>query len=249
MISRSLRAPPLSPGLISGIIGNGNLRMDHALHLEIESRREGAMSQGPNHGLPRPPGPTGVPSPELLITGELLQGAKNGNPRALETLMVRYRPRLLRWATGRLPTYARSLFDTNDLVQETLLRAIQGLDHLEVGGPGMFQAYVRQAILNRIRDQVRWAKRRPGMDEVPEDVEDSTPSPLENAIGADTLKRYERALEQLSEAQRRLIHLRVELDFSFEEIAAIMERDSPDAARMAVQRAVRKLAEVMGHGS
>jgi RNA polymerase sigma-70 factor (ECF subfamily) len=110
----------------------------------------------------------------------------------------------------------------------------------------MFQAYVRQAVLNRIRDQVRWARRRPGVEEVPEDLVDAAPSPLEGAIGSDVLERYERALAQLTETQRRLIHLRIELDFSYEEIAAIMERQSPDAARMAVQRAVRKLAEVMG---
>lgn len=186
------------------------------------------------------------PGPDLLITSDLLRRAKTGDSSALDTLMSRYRPKLIRWATGRLPPFARSLLDTSDLVQETLLRAIQGLESLEVGGPGMFQAYVRQAVLNRIRDQVRWARRRPGMDEVPEDLVDAAPSPLEGAIGSDVLERYERALGQLTETQRRLIHLRIELDFSYEEIAAIMERQSPDAARMAVQRAVRKLAEVMG---
>jgi len=192
---------------------------------------------------PRP----GMPSADLLITSDLLRRAKSGDSTALNSLMSRYRPKLIRWATGRLPSYARSLLDTGDLVQETLLRAIQSLENLEVGGPGMFQAYVRQAVLNRIRDQVRWARRRPGVDEVPEDLVDSTPSPLEGAIGSDVLDRYERSLEQLTETQRRLIHLRIELDFSYEEIAAIMERQSPDAARMAVQRAVRRLAEVMGH--
>ena len=189
----------------------------------------------------------GMPSADLLITSDLLRRAKSGDSTALNSLMSRYRPKLIRWATGRLPSYARSLLDTGDLVQETLLRAVQSLENLEIGGPGMFQAYVRQAVLNRIRDQVRWARRRPGVDEVPEDLVDSTPSPLEGAIGSDVLDRYERSLEQLTETQRRLIHLRIELDFSYEEIAAIMERQSPDAARMAVQRAVRRLAEVMGH--
>lgn len=197
--------------------------------------------------LPRPdPTPSVRPATDLLITSDLLQRAKGGDSAALNALMTRYRPKLARWATGRLPPYARSLFDTSDLVQETLLRAIEGLEGLEVGGPGMFQAYVRQAVLNRIRDQVRWARRRPGLDEVPEELEDGSPSPLEGAIGADVLERYERSLLQLTEAQRRLLHLRIELDFSYEEIAAIMERQSPDAARMAVQRAVRRLAEVMG---
>jgi RNA polymerase sigma-70 factor (ECF subfamily) len=186
------------------------------------------------------------PSSDLLITGELLKRAKNGDRRALDALMSRYRPRLERWASGRLPGYARSLLDTGDLVQETLVRALEGLDQIEVRGPGVFQAYVRQAILNRIRDQVRWARRRPSV-EVPENVEDKTPSPLELAIGSDVLDRYERALVELSEGERRLLHLRVELDFGYEEIAAIMERNSPDAARIATRRALRKLAEIMSH--
>ena len=188
-----------------------------------------------------------LPSPELLITGELLQRAKTGDSAALDQLMARYRPRLERWASGRLPRYARSLLDTGDLVQETLLKAIEGLDAIEVRGPGVFQAYVRQAVLNRIRDQVRWARRRPGPDGVPGDLTDANPSPLESAIGADVLARYEKALAQLPEDERQILHLRIELDFDYEEIAAVTARSSRDAARMAVQRALRKLADVMGH--
>lgn len=187
------------------------------------------------------------PSPALLITTELLGRAKAGDREALEALTARYLPRLARWASGRLPPYARSLFDTSDLVNETLLKAIQGLDGIEVRGPGGFQAYVRQAVLNRISDQVRWARRRPGGDDLPEDVHDASPSPLENAIGAEVLGRYERALGQFGEEEQRLLHLRIELDFDYEEIAAMMDRPSPDAARMAVQRALRKLADIMGH--
>ncbi len=184
-------------------------------------------------------------SENLLITQELLQRARTGDHAALEALMTRYRPRLERWASGRLPGYARSLFDTGDLIQETLMRALELLDRIEIRGPGTFQAYVRQAILNRIRVQVRRARKRPDEGAL-ERLEDRAPSPLESAIESDLLDRYERALEQLREDERRLLHLRVELDLSYPEIAAIMER-SPDAARMAAQRALRKLAEIMGH--
>src|SRR4029450_12368745 len=93
-------------------------------------------------------------------------------------------PRLERWASGRLPTYARSLLDTVDLVQETLMRVVDGLEGVEVRGPGGFQAYVRQAVLNRIRDQIRWVRRRPGPDEIPESVEDPLPSLTETRVGA-----------------------------------------------------------------
>jgi RNA polymerase sigma-70 factor (ECF subfamily) len=182
----------------------------------------------------------------LIGTVELLRLAKDGDPRAQEQLLARYLPRLRRWAAGRLPVYARSLSDTADLVQETLLRVLTGLDRIEVRGPGGFQAYVRQAVLNRIRDEVRWAARRPGPDGVPETLADPLPSPLENAIGADVLERYERGLATLDPADRELLHLRIELDFDYEEIAAMTGRPSRDAVRMAVQRALARLADAMG---
>jgi len=183
----------------------------------------------------------------LLATSELLRLAKQGEQHALDQLMTRYLPRLQRWASGRLPTYARSLLDTADLVQDTLMRVIEGLDRIEVRGPGGFQAYVRQAVLNRIRDEVRWAARRPGPDGVPETLHDRAPSPLENTIGAEVLDRYERALARLDEEDRQLLHLRIELDFDYEAIAAMTGRASRDAARMAIQRALSRLADAMGH--
>src|SRR4030095_11270975 len=113
--------------------------------------------------------------------------AKQGDLRARDQLLARYLPRLKRWASGRLPMYARSLLDTSDLVQETLIRVLEGLHPIGGRGPGGFQAYVRQAVLNRIRDQVRHAARRPGPDGVPETLPDASPSPLERAIGAGVL--------------------------------------------------------------
>src|SRR5262245_8747688 len=191
-----------------------------------------------------PPDP---PPSKLLLTTELLYQAKAGDTKALDALLTRYLPRLHRWASGRLPLHARSLFETTDLVHETLLRAIERLDGIREGEPGGFEAYMRQAILNKIRDQLRWARRRPGSTEASEGLVDASPSPLEDAIGADLAARYERAREQLSSEERLLVHLRIELDFDYDEIAAIVERPSRDAARMAVQRAINKLAEILGN--
>ncbi len=202
-----------------------------------------------NPGLPESGTAPAPQDPRLLATIDLLRLSKAGDDRARDELLGRYLPRLRRWASGRLPMYARSLLDTSDLVQDTLLRVLQGLDRIEERGPGGFQAYVRQAVLNRIRDEVRWAARRPGPDEVPESLADATPSPLENAIGADVLERYERGIAGLSAEDRELLLLRIELDFDYAEIATMTGRPSRDAARMAVQRALAKLAEAMGHGT
>jgi RNA polymerase sigma factor (sigma-70 family) len=189
----------------------------------------------------------GESTPETLLTHELLQRAKDGDRAALEHILARYLPRLQHWASGRLPAYARSLFDTSDLVQETLLRVFQGIDRIEVRGPGGFQAYVRQAVLNRIKDQTRWAARRPGADEAElVEIPDSSPSPLELAIGIDVLERFEAGMRRLEEEDRQILHLRIELHFEYDEIATMTGRPSRDAARTAVRRALRRLTEAMG---
>ncbi len=187
------------------------------------------------------------PRDSLAVTTELLRRAKEGDRGALESLMARYLPPLCSWASGRLPMRARSLLDTGDLVQETLLRTLERLDQIEVRGPGGFEAYVRTAVLNRIQDQIRWANRRPTAEGVEEVLQDPGPSPLELAIGADLVARYERALATLTEEEQRLLHLKIELDYDYDEIAAMAGRPSPGAARMAVKRALRHLAEAMGH--
>lgn len=54
-------------------------------------------------------------------------------------------------------------------------------------------------------------------------------------------------MEALSEEQRQLLHMRIELDLGYEEFATVMGRPSVDATRMAIQRALHKLAYTMGH--
>ena len=195
-----------------------------------------------------PPGSQPPPAGDTpSSTTDLLRRAKDGDRGALESLAARYLPRLRRWASGRIPTRARNLFDTVDLVQETLLRTFEHLERVELRGPGGFEAYVRSALLNRIRDGIRWADRRSGPEEVPETLPDAGPSPLEMAIGADLAQRYERAFLTLSREDQHLLHLRVELDWNYEEIRVMTGRDTRDAVRMAVTRALRRLAEAMGH--
>src|SRR5262249_47341816 len=126
---------------------------------------------------------------DLQVTSDLLLRAKKGDAGALDALMSRYLPRLQRWACGRLPAYARSLFDTCDLVQDTLLKTLQSFDRIESRGPDGFQAYVRQTIRNRIRDQVRWSSRRVGSKPASDDLVDRGLSPIEKVIGVELFER------------------------------------------------------------
>ena len=70
-------------------------------------------------------------------------------------------------------------------------------------------------------------------------------SPLEAAIGSQTLDRYEAALARLTEDEREAVVTRVEFGLSYAEVADALGKPSADAARMAVVRALVKLAREM----
>ena len=187
-------------------------------------------------GMSEPQGPTDS-------TLSLLTRARDGDSQALEDLLTRYLPVLTRWATGRLPVSARDLVDTSDLVQETLVATFKKLKGFEHRGEGALYAYLRQAVLNRIRDELRKARRRPERTDLDEGQADEGLSPLEAAIGREAVERYEAALERLSVSERDLIVARVELGLTYGEMADVLGKSSPDAARMAVGRALVRLAE------
>src|SRR5262245_29553235 len=94
-------------------------------------------------------------------TIRLLERARVGDQLALDELFVRHRPLLGRWATGRMPRWARGNVDTSDLLQDTMLQTLKHLDGFESRGAGALQAYLRQAFLNRLRNQLRYVSTRP----------------------------------------------------------------------------------------
>jgi RNA polymerase sigma-70 factor (ECF subfamily) len=178
---------------------------------------------------------------------ELLKRAKAGDSGALDRLLCRYLPPLRRWASGRLPRWARDLSDTEDLVQDTLIQTLRHIDGFQARHEGALQAYLRQAVMNRIRDELRRAKRRAPPEELADDVPSPLVSPLDEAIGREATERYEAALADLRDEEREAIIARVELDRSYEEMAAMLGKPSPDAARVAVRRALVRLAVKMKH--
>jgi RNA polymerase sigma-70 factor (ECF subfamily) len=138
--------------------------------------------------------------------------------------------------------------DTDDVVQETVVRAVKRLDRFETRHEGALQAYLRQAVVNRIRDEVRRAKRAPASEILDDNAPDAGASPLESAIGVEALARYEAALARLRPEEREAIVARVEMDGSYTDVARALGKPSADAARMAVSRALLRLAQEMSRG-
>lgn len=179
---------------------------------------------------------------------DLLDLARTGNRDALEVLFDRYLKPLKKWASGRLPRWARDMADTQDLVQDALLQTFKRLDLFEPERAGALQAYLRQAVMNRIRDELRAKGRRQPMTTIDEQVAADQPSPLEEAIGAELTDAYEHALTRLRPEERDAIIGRIEMDLTYEELARVLERPTANAARSAVVRAIVRLAEEMGRG-
>lgn len=191
-----------------------------------------------------PDGPLSSPP-----SGELLSRARAGDARALDRLFARYVPRLYRWAHRRVPLSARNAADTADYVQETVLHTLRRLDTFEPRHEGALLGYLRRALSNRVRDQFRHTARHPAPVELDDRIPDGGRSPLDLAIGAEDRERYQNGLKRLRRADRQAIVASIELGYSYEQLAILLDKPSAEAARVAVRRALIRLGQVMSRGA
>jgi RNA polymerase sigma-70 factor (ECF subfamily) len=178
-------------------------------------------------------------------TVELVQRAQEGDEHALEQLIARVRPRIQRWARGRLPRGARSMLDTVDIVQDVLVSSVRHLDNFEQRGPGAFLAYLRRGLVNRLEDERRKLACRPVQTEMPADVVSTGPSPLDRVLGDEQRARYEAALGELDDVEQAAIIGRFEWGYSYADLAIVLGKPTDGAARAAVVRAVQRLLAVV----
>jgi len=172
--------------------------------------------------------------------------AQNGDEAARNELCARYLPRLRHWAHGRLPDWARDHLDTEDIVQDTLMQSVRRLNAFTPEHDRAFCAYLCEALRNRLRDAMRRATRRPPAKPLEDVAPTLSPSPLDLAVGEQTMRRYEEALNRLREPDRELIVGRVELGLDYKELTTLMNKPSLTATRVAVSRALLRLAAEMG---
>jgi RNA polymerase sigma-70 factor (ECF subfamily) len=182
---------------------------------------------------------------DVESTFHLIERARAGDQEALERLFARHLKPLQRWARGRLPQWARDLADTDDLVQDTLVQTFKRIEDFEPRGVGALQAYLRQAVLNRIRNELRRKGRQPHATDLDGIEVESAESPLEQAIGSEAVERYEQALQRLTVEEREAIIARVEMGYSYEELAETLGKPTSEAARKAAHRALVRLAQEM----
>jgi len=178
-------------------------------------------------------------------TAVLLNQARLGSLTARDRLIARYLPLLRAWASGRMPARARGVLDTDDLVQVTLIKALDRIDTFEPKREGAFLSYLRSILMNSLRDHLRRSSVRTAAGPPNENLPDPNASVMEEVLGRETLSRYEAGLLQLTEEQREAVILRVEFGYSHQEVADAIGSPSANAARMTVSRGLLRLAEIM----
>jgi len=181
----------------------------------------------------------------LESTADLVHAFRDGDDSARERIVGRCLPLLQRWARGRLPRYGRSLSETDDIVQVSLIRALNNLDRFESDRPGALLSYLRTILMNAVREEIRRSKNCVSGAPLEDQLEDPTLSVVDRVIGQEQIEAYERGLGQLTDGQRDAVILRIEFGMTFREIAAELGVASPDAARMLVARGLVALAESM----
>ncbi len=188
-----------------------------------------------------------MPAPQIAeSTATLLGLLRQGDDAARVRLLERFLPLLRRWAHGRLPNSARDLNDTNDLVQMTMMSALRNLDRFESAHEGALLAYLRTALMNAVRDEMRRIQRQGIGEPLPDDTQPLDAALQVPRLDSDEWLDYERALGKLPELKRDAIVLRLEFGMSYAEIAAALDRPSEAAANMMVSRALLELAALMG---
>jgi RNA polymerase sigma factor (sigma-70 family) len=131
----------------------------------------------------------------------------------------------------------------DDVVQEAVLRGIRQLHRFEFRHNRAFLAYLLTAIRHRIVDEVRKVRRRPAFVPLGEhEHADLALSPLERIIAREDLTCCAAAFARLSERDRQLIALRVRR-MRYADIAVWLDLNTSEAARMAVTRALNRLAK------
>jgi RNA polymerase sigma-70 factor (ECF subfamily) len=126
-----------------------------------------------------------------------------------------------------------------------MTRVFRRIEHFEPQRQQALRAYLRRAVMNRIRDEIRSSRRR-GAEVDVEDVDLTVPASLfDHLVDREREARYREGLSKLRPEDREAIVARLELGYTYEQVAIATGRPTPEAARLAIRRALLRLAEAM----
>jgi RNA polymerase sigma-70 factor (ECF subfamily) len=182
-------------------------------------------------------------------SADLLARARTGSSEALGALLERCGPKLLALVRLRLGPSLRREFESRDVLQSALVRALAGFDRFEGEHAGSLMAWLGRIVENELRDlaahhgrQRRDAALRVSLEESPQAAQLAGNLRSQTSLLAWSEERaaLERALETLAPEHREVIVLRALEEHGFAEVGKRLGR-SPDACRMLFARAMTAL--------
>lgn len=195
---------------------------------------------------------------ELL---ELIRDAQGGDEGAYDRLFRRYQDRLRLVIRLRMGRRLRSVLDSGDVLQETLLAAVKAFDRFEARDEASLVNWLSKLAERQIQGALdhHGAQKRDLARNVPLHVHppslstrnllhqlvgESTP-PLDNVVEAEQSAAIETCVAELPEDLRELIVLRDYMQAPWDTVAEECARPSADAARMAHARALVELGKCL----
>jgi RNA polymerase sigma-70 factor, ECF subfamily len=176
--------------------------------------------------------------------GGLASRAVNGDKAAMEALLSRLRPLIVRYCRARLGAHDGGYGSADDVAQEVCLAVLTSLPkYVDRGKP--FVAFAYGIAAHKVADAYRASSRVKSepVGEFPDAV-DTGDGPEELALAGDRSQRMNQLLECLPEAQREVVILRVAVGMSADEVAEVLGM-SPGAVRVSQHRALGRLRQVV----
>jgi RNA polymerase sigma-70 factor, ECF subfamily len=176
---------------------------------------------------------------DLLVLARL---AASGRTDAIDELLRRLRPEIVRYCRARLARMGCHCDNEDDVAQEVCLALLAALpSYTDTGRP--FGAFVFGIAAHKVADAARGAARGGiTVRDVP-DFPDVAAGPEETVLASADAGRARRLLASLPAGQRRLLLLRVVTGLSAEETGYVLDM-TPGAVRVAQHRALARLREL-----
>jgi RNA polymerase sigma-70 factor (ECF subfamily) len=171
--------------------------------------------------------------------GDLAHLAVRGHPGAVEALLARIRPMVMRYCRARLGRVTGHYYVADDVAQEVCLAVLAALPrYRDMGRP--FASFVFGIASHKVADAVRTASRLAVPFEDLPDGPDERPGPEETVVAYIEAERTRALLAQLPNHLRELLILRVVTGLSAEETGNVLGM-SAGAVRVAQHRALARL--------
>jgi RNA polymerase sigma-70 factor (ECF subfamily) len=170
---------------------------------------------------------------------DLTNLAVQGDPAAVESLIGRVRPMIVRYCRARLGRVSGQYHIADDVAQEVCIAVLGALPrYRDMGRP--FASFVFGIASHKIADALRSAIRAAVPTEDLPDGPDERPGPEETVVRYIEAERARSLLDRLPEHQRELVLLRVVAGLSAEETGNVLGM-SAGAVRVAQHRAIARL--------